>query len=1008
MVAIAVLGTVSAADQQGITLLHNLPSDTLSCGDVLVVTVVSSTPGYVLDWENLDWFYDKKILELTKVEEESGTVWEFRPLAADTFAAIFVSDVRYPEEVYGVLHFEIRPVRVTGINVLDDKKEQSATIAVGGSPLPLTVKVTTICPNVEIIGQMKVDRWIIEPKDWNKGAGIEFIDNNATAPERSIRAKADGYDIDSTRVIVVYRQEPTETYPVPVYFKDTFYVSVPPNYVSKVTLRDKNGNTGSSIGHDGSVTLRATVEPSNATDNSVDWEYDRTLLKAVRSTGDNTYIFSPCEGVRGITTTISARASLPLPSTTVKADYTLRIAPILVTGLTLTDENGKTDTTIPRHGTITLTAKVKPDNAFNPNLSWEIPQGLDVIAAVQENGRCVIQPIKSDTTIKIRVKALDESGIEAVYTIKVLPVKAAVVELVDFDGGTSSTVNRKDTVFLTATVFPVDAIDKELVWNIIPDDGIAEFVSVKGSGNTNGVSRGVVIRQGNASIEVKVHVSTNPEIKASYYISSLPVSVNSLSLSRWSKDTIQRGERLTLYADLAPSDAADRRVEWSYSPSDAVKFVDVSEDLPYERTIEALLPNTDVKITVQTPDGIFVDRRLIHIERIHLEGINLQRMDEDVTSVRSMLRSTEDCYLEVMIVPEDVSNPEVSWKAEGDVVITLSKSDPLRCFVAPKCSNTEGSVTVTVKTDGGEQKEAKHTFVVPLDGISLTDISGKTDSIVDLEKASLPIIVELVPHLLQTPASFISQKEDYNSSLDWEILTPEYAYFDEGADAAIFPHKRLRVFEEITGGNIRVRLSATDGSGWKAMYTLTVKPVGVQSLTIKDKQGLSASTVEKGDTIELTADYTPTSILHPELEWSISPAEVAEFVDRVPAYDERECAVRILQPDTKVTVTVQSLDGGKVKASYVIDVKAQSSPPLWIDAALPSGTEPCVFYRQGILYLRYAEGYLCHISTLTGRLVTFFHELASESTHPLQLPSGVYVFTIENGSRKYVFKFIAD
>ncbi|MDR3128707.1 MAG: hypothetical protein LBU03_00405 [Tannerellaceae bacterium] len=1101
IVALVTVPVVAVA-QQGITLLHNLPSDTLSCDDILVVTAVSSQVGSSFSQERdpVIWGYDENILEL--VDTENDTVWKFRPLVADTFATIVVKKRGNPD-VYGVLHLEIRPTTVTRIYVTDEKKKESATIAVNGSPLSLTIKVETRCSQVEFIGRMKIDGWIIEPKDWDKGAGIEFVDDNKNASQRSIRAKANGYATDSTKVIVVYRQEPTATYPISVFLRDTFYVSVAPVYVSRITLRDSNGKEESRVRYDESVTLRAMIEPSDATDNSMKWECDKVLLDSVAGPGDNEFIFSP----RGIgVTTISVTALSTLPSSTVKpAVYTLHAFP----NVTLTDENGKTDTTIHRHGTVKLTAKIAPDNVLNQDLSWEIPQGLDLISPVQEDGKRIIQPTKSDTAIKVRVKIPDESGIEeAVYTVKILPVSVATIELVDADGGTSTIANRGDTVSLTATAFPTDAVNKKLVWDIVPNTELVKFVSLKKSGNINGIDTGVVIKQGDASIEVKVSLLDDPKIGASYYISALPVSVNSLSLYTYDGDTMQQGERLTLYAELTPQDAVDRRVEWSFSPSDAVKFVDVSEERPYERTIEALQPNTDVKITVKTLDGIFVDRRVIHIERSYLEGVSLRRTDMEEAPVNSTLRSFDNCYLQAIIDPENVTNPEVSWQAEGDVAITPSKSDPLRCLIEPKYSNTKGRVTVTVKTDAGEQKQASHTFVVPLEGLSLKDLAGKTDSIVDLGKTSLPTDVTLKPFLLKVSASPVEIKEDY-SNIDWKILTPEYAYFDEdaNADADIFPCRRLWIFEDVTGGDIRVLLSAKGGSESKAIYTLTIKPVGVQSLIVKDKKGLSTSNVEKGDTIEFIADYTPTSIIHPELEWNISPTGAAEFISKNPAYKEWESAVRVLksdttitvtvvaseeavpigervkasylimvppiqvdsialtdtvgsplvtelkngeeitlkgnvfpadadnkqlawdyepkavasllpasdgisyvlkalQPDTQVTVTVQSRDGSEITVSHVVRIRSVASSV--IDTELPSGTDPFAFYRQGNLYLRNAEGYLCYITTLTGRLVTVFRETTPASVRPCHLSRGVYVFTVLDGSRKFVFKFFID
>jgi hypothetical protein len=815
---VALTATPGASAQYALDLRHHFPTDSISCSDVLVVTVHPNIPNYQVNWEFLNWEFDKALLNLTQIEEEDGIIWEFRPLAADTGAAIVISDERFPDAVNGVLHINIRPAALNRISLTDDKDAHAASISVASLPITLTAHPITECANVQLLGNFFIDSWIIEPKDWNRPPCVTFADNNLHASQRTLRATPSGHNSDSSRVIVVYQQPPSSIHPTPSFFRDTFFLSVLPNYVEDLDLTDLNNNHNASIYHTASIYLKADAYPNDASDKSVQWVFDRSRLNAT-FLPNNQAIFTPIHPHRDFTSTIRAFANLPTPNTSASDSFNLTVLPILLSSLNLTNDFNKHDTTIPPNATFTLHATFGPDSADFPHLlQWTIPPGLEVVTPTSDPFSRTLRVSTSNTSLTVSVHAADGSGLSAAFNLTIPPIFPSHLTLNDPNGLTSSIAPINQPLTLTAAVLPLDNAFPALSWALSVSPDIATLSSIPDTDPN--LSQSLTIFREDTAFTVSVTSVVNPDLKAHYFVSVPPVPISAISISDWTGTSIQPFTQQILHAVIEPlSKTESALVEWDCEPADAVCFVDVDPAKPLQRTILALKPNSTIFVSASTNAGLLVAKRSIYVDRIHLQSVDISLIQADLTPPPTILLPlAHPLSLTSILSPANASNISLAWSTQGDIHIDVSPSDPASCSVYPTRSNSQGTLTLTASNDAGESKQAVHTFLIPPDAIALTDLNGVTDSIIDLDSnpVSIPFTIELAPQILKADIQPLPFNLDF-SRLRWTVRNTSHAYL---TDAPTTPNKLLHVLDNTSGAKIIVLLTSFEGLK-EAAYTLT-------------------------------------------------------------------------------------------------------------------------------------------------------------------------------------------
>ena len=222
------------------------------------------------------------------------------------------------------------------------------------------------------------------------------------------------------------------------------------------------------------ITLIAKVSPDNATDPKVTWTSSAEDVAKVDENGVVT-------GVKAGKATITAKAG----EKTATVEISVNEKIIDVTGVEITC----TEKIVVVGEKITLTAKVSPDNATNPKVTWT--SSAEDIAKVDENG--VVTGVKVGN-VTIKAKAGEKSA-----TVEIMVKKVSLSV-----SATSLEVGQKIT--LATTLEPENETDKVVGYTFVKG---ADFATIEGNELTGKAVGTVKIKatiDGLSSEEVTVEV----------------------------------------------------------------------------------------------------------------------------------------------------------------------------------------------------------------------------------------------------------------------------------------------------------------------------------------------------------------------------------------------------------------------------------------------------------------------------------------------------------------------
>ena len=227
--------------------------------------------------------------------------------------------------------------------------------------------------------------------------------------------------------------------------------------LDKAELTLEKGSTG---------TLKATVEPQNATNNTVTWSSSNPEFATV----DNGVVTAVSAGEAIITVTTEDGAKTATCKVTVNAPQT-----VPVTGVTL----DKAELTLEKGSTGTLKATVEPQNATNNTVTWSSSNPEFVTVA---NG--TVTAVSAGTaTITVTT---EDGNHKATCTVTVIP-KTVQVSGIQVQG--SASVYVGGSTKLTATVTPTNATNQKVTWS----SNNESVATVGTDGTVTAVSAGTAI-----------------------------------------------------------------------------------------------------------------------------------------------------------------------------------------------------------------------------------------------------------------------------------------------------------------------------------------------------------------------------------------------------------------------------------------------------------------------------------------------------------------------------------
>ena len=490
-----------------------------------------------------------------------------------------------------------------------------------------------------------------------------------------------------------------------------------------------------------STSLNATVTPSDATDQSVQWSSGNTSVATV--SGGSIKAVAPGK------TTITIRTNDG--GKTASCQVTVKAKVIPVTGvwidqstLSLTEgESGQ------------LKATVSPSNATNKNVTWS--SSNTSVATVSSNGTVTA---KKAGTATITVKTADQgktATCNVTVTAKNYPVTGVSLSQ------SSLALIVGETSQLTATVSPSNATNKDVSWS-------SSKTSVATVSSDGTVTAKAV---GSATITV---TTADGSKKATCVVTVQSVSVTGVSLNP-STMSLVVGSTGTLTATVSPSNATNKAVTYSSSNPAVAK---ASSD-----GVVTALAAGSTTITVKTADGSKTATCRVTVTRatVAVTGVSL---DKTATTIET----GKTKQLTATITPENATNKNISWSSSNEAVATVSPSNATNKGVTWSSNNTSvatvsssgvvtakaaGSATITVRTTDG-YKTATCSVTVKNATISVTGVS--------VSKTSLSLTEGQTSKLSAT----VSPSNASNKAVTWSSSNAAVAMVDGNGNVTARGH----------------------------------------------------------------------------------------------------------------------------------------------------------------------------------------------------------------------------
>ena len=379
---------------------------------------------------------------------------------------------------------------------------------------------------------------------------------------------------------------------------------------------------------DQTKTLTATVLPANATNKKIKWvitqgtsyiELNETtgLVKALepglalveaRIVGEGTKIADECS-------------------------ITVTPKPVHASSISLSKDTLE----IKQGNTAKLTATVLPSDATDKQVTWSSSNESD---ATVDNG-LISALLPGETTITATTV---DGGHTASCLVK-------VNENVDVTGVSlnyeSYKLEKGDTVQLVATVYPLNAGNKEVKWSVS-----------RGSTYVGVDANGLVTAKKVGTGTIRVTTSESGFSKTcSITVVEKIIPVTGVELE--SIATVKEGATTTLIATILPSDASNKAVTWT-SSNEAAATVDS------KGVVTGVKEGLKTSITVTTADGNkSASCEVTVLEPTHVSGVSLDQSSATVKEGKKL-------NLVATVSPSDAANKKVNWNSSNNDVATVS------------------------------------------------------------------------------------------------------------------------------------------------------------------------------------------------------------------------------------------------------------------------------------------------------------------------------------------------
>lgn len=421
-----------------------------------------------------------------------------------------------------------------------------------------------------------------------------------------------------------------------------------------------------------SITLGATVSPSDAAKKSVSWTSSNKSVATVDKDG---VVVTHAAGVAKITARLTN-------APTIYAECTIDVR-VPVESFTL----NKNNVTILAGETNVLAAIIGPDDATTTKVEWS-SNNREVVRVTEEG---LLIGMKQGSAIVTAVLR-DENGTHTA-TCKVTVPVSLVVDVTGISlNKTSLQLIAGTRETLTATILPADATNTAVVWT----SSNKSVAIVNSNGRITALSPGTATItattvSGGETASCTVTVVEEETVK----VTGVSLNANSVAL--------EKDQTTQLVANVKPGNSANQNVNWSSNN------LDVAEVNSNGR-VTAIAPGT-ATITVKTEDGGYTATCEVTVikPKVRVTGITLDK---------TLVTVEKDSSVQLIagVQPANADNAKINWTTSNESIATVDDTGLVKAV-------GYGDAIITATTeDGGYYKKCIISVpeIVAVTGIQLS------------------------------------------------------------------------------------------------------------------------------------------------------------------------------------------------------------------------------------------------------------------------------------------------
>lgn len=420
---------------------------------------------------------------------------------------------------------------------------------------------------------------------------------------------------------------------------------------------------------------------------------------------------------------------------------------------------------------------------------------------------------------------------------------------------------------ITAEVTPADAANKNIIWTSENE----EIAEVDSEGNVTAKAVGTTV--------VKAQTSDGGyTAKCTVSVGEKEINVTGVTVTP-DKLELKVDDQQQLSADVAPADAANKKVTWTPKDSSIA-------DVDSTGMVTAKSAGTTM-ITAKTEDGGFEASCEVTVTEKAPEEIAVTGITIDPAEL--FLKTGYVEKLKAEVLPADATNKNIEWDSDNKEAAEVDSEGNVT-------AKAPGTAVVTAKTeDGGFTAECTVTVEEKEpEEVSVTGVTVTPDKL------------ELEAGGQQQITADVAPVEAANKNVTWTSADSNVAEVD---NAGMVTAK--------SAGNTTITVKTQDG-GFEAVCEITVngkipEEVAVTGITL-DPAKLSMKT---GNVEKLKAEVLPADAANKNIKWTSENEKTAEV--------DSEGNVTAKAPGTTV-ITAETEDGG-FKAECTVTVE-ENAPEI--------------------------------------------------------------------------------